>query len=215
MDYNELEAFIKNLFNRYFNKYRMSVDDKKDVIQDSMLQLFKKEQEGVLTGDVENNKNYIFITVRNFVLKQVYPTKNAVEYRETLPDTHNTPSTIEQSIDNTILSNQIRNAVKSKRFTNEERTIISGMLNGYMYSEMQKMLGNTDEKDRYGLSWLKDKIRDELNPKLKYLVEYENITYGFRTKGAMSKHLKMSIIQLNNYLSLGKTQFPKYKIHIL
>ena len=215
MDYKELEQYLKQLFYKYLNKYKISNEDKQDVIQDCLLRIYLKEQEGVLTGDIENNKNYIFITLRNLVLVKAYPTRTLVEYQEHLPDLHISSPTIDQDIDNTILSNELRKVLKSKRFTDEERTIINGMLNGFMYFEMKKMLGKGDTKDLHGFSWTKEKIIDELNPKFKYLVEYKKITYGFKTKSDLCKYLKMTIDTFNTYMDLGKTKFPTYTLHIL
>jgi DNA-directed RNA polymerase specialized sigma24 family protein len=215
MNYKELEQYLKQLFYKYLNKYKISNEDKKDVIQDCLLKIYLKEKEGVLTGDVENNKNYIFITLRNLVLVKAYPTRTLVQYQETLPDLHISYPRTEQDIDNTILSNELRKVVKSKRFTDDERIIINGLLNGFSYTEMRSQLHYTSDICRYGLSWTKEKIIDELNPKFKYLLEYDKVIYGFKSKKQILKHLKMSPDQFNNYLSLGKTIFPNYKLHVL
>ena len=219
MNYKELEKYIRQLFNRYLNKYNLSPDDKNDVIQDTMLKLYIKEQDGTLNGSVEDNKNYIFITLRNFVFqagnrkKVIHDPIDVVDFVSS--GKHNTPSTIEDELTNETLSLQVKECVKSKRFTDDERIIINGMLEGYSYTDMRIKLGYNSEDQRYGLSWVKDKIKDELFPTYKYLVITDSFSYGFRNKVSMLKHLGMSVEQFNNYKRLGKTKFPKYQIIIL
>ena len=215
MDYKELEKYIKQLFNRYLNKYKMSLEDKEDVIQDSMLQIFKKVEDGTLVGDIENNKNYIFIVTRNFVLQKVYPTKDLIEYKEYLPDTYISPSTIEDEVNNKILSEQVKEALKSKRFSNDERYIIHKVLDGYDFNEAKKELGYDYHYHRLGYSNTKNKIKDIIFPKFKYLIVYKDKTIGFKRKGHIRKYLKMSPDQFNNYMDLGKTKFPDYEIIVL
>jgi DNA-directed RNA polymerase specialized sigma24 family protein len=212
MDYNELQKFIKNLFNRYLNKYKMCLEDKEDIIQDSMIKIFNKVQDGTLVGSVEDNKNYIFITTRNFVLQKVYPNKKLIDYSDYLPDIHISPATAEDDLNNQILSDQIRKCLKSKRFSEDERYIINKVLDGYDFNEAKKELGYDYHYHRLGYSNTKNKIKDILFPKLKYLIVYKDKTIGFRRTKHIMEYLKMSPDQFNNYMSLGKTKFPKYEI---
>jgi hypothetical protein len=215
MDYNELQKFIKNLFNKYLNKYKMCLEDKEDIIQDSMIKIFNKVQDGTLVGSVEDNKNYIFITTRNFVLQKVYPNKKLIDYSDYLPDIHTSPATVEDDLNNQILSDEIRKCLKSKRFSEDERYIINKVLDGYDFNEAKKELGYDYHYHRLGYSNTKNKIKDILFPKLKYLIVYKDKTIGFRRTKHIMEYLKMSPDQFNNYMSLGKTKFPKYEIIIL
>ena len=61
MNYKELNTYINQLFYQYFNKYsKLTKEDKEDIKQKIMLNIFLKEQDGTLTGDIENNKNIFF-----------------------------------------------------------------------------------------------------------------------------------------------------------
>jgi DNA-directed RNA polymerase specialized sigma24 family protein len=215
MDYKELEKYIKQLFNKYLKKYKMTIEDRQDVIQDSMIQIFRKVQDGTLVGDVETNKNYIFIVTRNRVLQKVYPTKNEIDYTDYVPDIHISPATAENDLNNTILSEQIKEALKSKRFSEDERYIITKILEGYEFNEAKRELGHHYNYHTLGYSNTKSKIKDILFPTFKYIVEYENKKVGFKNKKHVAKHLNMSPEQFNNYMDLGKTIFPNYKIVIL
>ena len=69
MNYKELNNYINQLFYKFFNKYsKLTKEDKEDIKQKIMLNLFIKEKEGVLSGNVENNKNYIFLFLKYEVI---------------------------------------------------------------------------------------------------------------------------------------------------
>jgi len=219
MNYKELEKYIRQLFNQYLNKYNLSPDEKNDVIQDTMLKLYIKEQDGTLNGSVEDNKNYIFITLRNFVFqagnrkKVIHDPIDVVDFVSS--GKYNTPSTIENELTNEILSLQIKECLKSKRFTDDERFVISKIMEGYEFQEVMKELGY--DYNYHGIVYTntKNKIKDILFPKLKYLIVYENKTMGFRRAIHLIKHLGISTEQFKNLMKLGKTKFPKYEIIIL
>lgn len=215
MDYKELEKYIKQLFQKYLNKYTMSLQDKQDVIQESMIQIFNKEKEGVLSGDIESNKNYIFIVVRNFVLRKVYPHKNIIDYVESVQDLISSTPTIDNDMTNEVLSLELKNIVKSNKFTDNERYFINRMLDGYTKTEIRKELGISVNEMRNVANNVKSKITLKLNKKIKYLVEYPNITYGFKTAKALARHMKVDPITLNRILTVGKSNFGNFRLIVL
>jgi hypothetical protein len=213
MDYNELNIFIKKLFNTYFNKYRLNKELKEDIIQISMMKLFIKEQEGVLSGNVENNKNYIFITVRNEIYMHF-----RINNRFKVDDDYDLTRfsfdlTIDNDMDNVILSNILYDVIKSNNFNIMERLLILNLLSNGTSNEFKKRENINREEYNKLYSNVKSKIKTILFPTYRYLLEMnDGKKYYFKNKKELLNKINMSADQFNAYIRLGKTKFPKYQI---
>jgi len=216
MNYTELYKYINSIFYQYFNKYKMRAEDKEDLIQDIIIKLFEKQQEGILSPDIENNKNYIFISIKNLIIYRIYKKKNLVDSFEIAPDIKISYPTIEQSIDNGILSNYLLDLVKSNNFNDIEIEWIETMLsNGDEYEIREKYKMDIKRFNSFKRN-IKDKIKLALSPTYRYLLEMDSGTkYFFRNKNQLLKKIRMSQDQFDAYITLGKTKFNKYRIQIL
>jgi hypothetical protein len=217
MNYTELNNYINQLFYKYFNKYsKLTKEDKEDIKQKIMLNLFVKEEDGTLTGDVENNKNYIFLSLKNEIIYRIYKKKNLVDSYEVSPDIKISYPTIEQSIDNDILSNYLLDIVKSNNFNDIEIEWIETMLsNGDEYVIREKYKMNIKRFNSFKRN-IKEKLKTALYPTYRYLLEMDSGTkYYFRNKNQLLKKIRMSQDQFDAYMTLGKTKFNKYRIQIL
>jgi len=214
MNYKELNNYINQLFYQYFNKYsKLTKEDKEDIKQKIMLNLFIKEKEGVLTGNVQNNKNYIFLSLKNEIIYRIYTKKNLVDSFEISPDIHISYPTIDQDIDNDILSTYLLKIVKSNKFNEIEIEWIETMLfNGDEYEIKKKY--NMDRKKFNFLKFnIKEKLKTLLYPNYRYLLQMDSGTkYYFKNKKQLLNKIKMSADQFDAYIRLGKTKFPKYQI---
>jgi hypothetical protein len=217
MNYTELDKYITTLFYKYFNKYtKLTKEDKEDIKQKVMLNLFIKEQEGVLSGDVENNKNYIFLCLKNEILYRIYIKKNLVDSVEVLPDINISYPTIEQNIDNGILSKIIFDILKSNNFNPMERLLILNLLSNGTSKDFKERENMTKEKYHKIYKNAKSKIKSALSPTYRYLLEMNDGTkYYFRNKKELLNKIKMSQEQFDAYIRLGKTKFKNYRIEQL
>ena len=214
MNYKELNNYINQLFYQYFNKYsKLTKEDKEDIKQKIMLNLFIKETEGVLSGDVDNNKNYIFLSLKNEIIYRIYTKKNLVDYVEISPDIHISYPTIEQSIDNGILSTYLLKIVKSNKFNEIEIEWIETMLSNGDEYEVKKKYNMDNNKFNFLKSSIKEKLKTLLYPNYRYLLQMDSGTkYYFKNKKQLLNKIKMSAVQFDAYIRLGKTKFPKYQI---
>jgi hypothetical protein len=181
-----------------------------------MLNLFIKETEGVLTGDVENNKNYIFLSLKNEIIYRIYTKKNLVDSYEISPDIKLSYPTIEKDIDNGILSTYLLKLVKSNHFNEIEIEWIETMLsNGDEYEVKKKYEMDRDRFNSFKVN-IKEKIKLALFPTYRYLLEMDSGTkHYFRNKKQLLNKIRMSADQFDAYIRLGKTKFKNYKIIVL
>jgi hypothetical protein len=217
MNYKELYKYINSLFNQYFNKYRMSNENKEDLIQDIIIKLFKKEQEGVLSPEIEKNKNYVFISIRNEIHYRLYTKKNLVDYKpEFNEDMISFNPTIEQEIDKGIRYKQLQSVFKSKDFNSTEKELLFHILTGKEPSSLTEEL-NLEKVEIYKIYGnLKNKLKTKVSLKPKYLLIYENgKTIPFKSKVELSKKIGMSIDTLNQYIKLNKLKHKHYEIKLL
>jgi len=214
MNYTELNNYINQLFYKFFNKYsKLTKEDKEDIKQKIMLNLFIKETEGVLSNDVENNKNYIFLSLKNEIIYRIYTKKNLVDSYEISPDIHISYPTIEQSIDNDILSTYLLKIVKSNNFNEIEIEWIETMLSNGDEYEVKKKYNMDRKKFNFLKSSIKEKLKTLLYPNYRYLLQMDSGTkYYFKNKKQLLNKIKMSADQFDAYIRLGKTKFPKYQI---
>lgn len=214
MNYKELYKYINSLFNQYFNKYKMKLEDKEDIIQDTIIKIFIKEQEGVLSSDIENNKNYIFISIRNLIHYRLYTKKNLIDYKpEFNEDMIFSYSTIENDIDKGIRYNQFQNTLKSKDFNDDERNIIKLLFEGYELQDIGNEL-KLDNKRIYAIHTnLKTKLKYRFFPIYKYLLIYPNgTTIGIKSQNELTRKTGISIDTIKLGLKLGKTKYKKFEI---
>lgn len=222
MDYKELEKYIRRLFQTYLNKYRLSTDDKDDVIQDSLLQLWRKEQDGTLVGDIENNKNYIFITARNFTLQRidkVIKKNNHDQINEEL-DVPNDGLDILDLTDIQYKKDLIVQVMEQKAFTARERRIVDYMFQGYKISEIVKAENTSLSYIRNSYAALKIKLRNRIfeieNPTYKVIVTLnDGREFKFRKQKEVAKFVNMLPTTFSYWKKKGRTKFKDFTIEYL
>lgn len=222
MNYKELEKYIRQLFQQYLNKYRLSVEDKDDVIQDSLLQIWRKEQDGTLEGDIEDNKNYIFITTRNFTLQRidkVIKRNNHDQINEDL-DVPNKELNILDLTDIKYKKDLILQLMTSKSFTDRERRIVDYIFQGYSIGEIKKIENTGENRVKNDYANLKVKLKIKANklddPKHKFEVIFND---GRIVRFCKQKDICQAINMLPTTFSYwkkkGRTTFKDFKIEYL
>ena len=120
--------------------YQLTKDERLTAISDSHLSLIKKELDFT---DYENYKNYMFITVKNMVLRQFTKRKyyknqiliNSLEINE-IDD-------IEEKNDKKDIDNRILELINNPKMTNYRREIINLLLDGYSNRQIATHLGKS------------------------------------------------------------------------
>lgn len=222
MDYILLEKYLRQLFNGYLNKYNLSVDDKNDVIQDSLLQLWRKEQDGTLVGDIEHNKNYIFITVRNFVYMKSGRKKkflNHIQINEELDIPTKEMDLIELA-DIQSKKDLIVSIMKEDSFSDFERTIIDHIFIGNQIRDIVRIEKQPLHIVRNGYANLKYKLKIRLefidNPLYKFKVTLQNgMEYKFKNQKSVANFVGIPQTTFSYWKNKGRTIFKNFTLEYL
>ncbi len=224
MDYKELEKYIKKLFRDNFNKYQLPLEDKQDVIQEIMIKIFKKVEDGTLIGDVENNKNYIFISVKNQVyyqLGKIIKRLPHFQLNEHL-DVPNNDKNIIESIDISYKKELVYKLMNDDTFTLLDRRIVDYIFQGYKIEEIKIMEKDnttpTGIKNAYANLKLKLKWRIDLalNPKYKYIIKLnDGRIYYFKSQKDICSFLNMSQSLFSYWKAKKRTIFRNFTIEYL
>ena len=218
MKYDELYDFINQLFKQYFWKYDLNLDDKKDAIQDVILKIYQKELEGVLSPNLDENKNYIFITLKNqlHAVARVNKRFSPIEIEDNL-----TTSDIPDFFD-VINSKQERdiliNYFNENSWTAREMMIIPLVMEGKSAIEISKELEITRYVVHSTISNFKTKIKERFYPtnfKYKLTMYDDGKEYYFKTLKSLLFKTGISPTSWENYVRLGKYKHKNFKINLL
>ena len=222
MNYKELEKFIRQLFQQYLNKFNLSVDDKNDAIQDTLLQLWRKEQDGTLEGDIEHNKNYIFITARNFVYQKSTNKQKSLDHYQ-INEEMDIPSKDKDIFDLTDIKYKkdlILSLMDNESFTDLERRIVDHIFMGYYIRDMveiEKESYNTI-KNVYANLKYKLKLRFEFieNPKYKFkVILNDGKEFKFIKQKEVAKFVKIPQTTFSYWKKKGRTVFKDFTLEYL
>jgi len=207
MNYNELYIYIKRLFNQYFNiKYSLSKEQKEDIIQDTILSIYERESMGTLSSKIEENKNYIFITLRNKIIRE--KTKKGTtemlyvdnfENNELLYDFD-----IISHLTNETLLNQIKSISGEIVLTNKQQQIFNLTLNGLSKFEILENLELEHNTYYFNYRQVVNKIKEALTRKNYYKVfkiDKTSNVYFFKDKTDVCRKIKTTINYLDYLLS--------------
>ena len=218
MKYDELYDFINQLFKQYFWKYNLNLDDKKDAIQDVILKIYQKEIEGVLSPNLNDNKNYIFITLKNHINQVVKVNKRFspadVEDIFTTPDIPDFFDIINSNQERDILIRYFN----ENTWTAREMLIIPRVLEGKSAIEISKELNVSRYVVHSTISNFKTKIRERFYPtnfKYKLTMYEDGQEYYFKTLKSLLIKTGISQQTWENYTRLGKYKYKKFKINLL
>ncbi len=155
----QLNFLVKNIKQCNY----LSRQDREDVVQDSILQIYLKYKEGKIVDDFESIKGYTFMTLRNFCLQQqkkksVLPQIYLIE--EMLPEEEPIGVTEENYQE---FLNKINELLKKCEFNEEQLQFLDLILSNHSQKEIAVEMNLNGLK----FSSLSNIVRNELRRKLK------------------------------------------------
>ena len=215
MNYKELEKYILSLFTKYFNKYRMPLEDKQDIIQNVMLRLFLKEQEGVIGDSIEENKNYIFITIKNDVLQKVYPYYKINKLDPAEIEIPSNDPDILDLMDSKEKKDIVLSLMKNKSFNQKEIDFVNEVFKGNSSKDLTEKFNMTKEQLHLFYASIKLKIKHKRKRQPKYKVIFPTRDVYCFTQNELLQVTKISPDTWKQFIKLKKTNFPNFNIEFL
>ena len=174
MNYKQLYKYIKSLFHSYFrNKYKITDEDKEDIIQDVMIAIHTKIKEGKLSEDIEEIKNYIFITTKNHLTSRI----DRAYYRKiVLYDNFDLfelicDEDIEDQLSKEMLLDRLKIMLDNIKITKSQRLIFENYMKGYSVKELTQFFYDIPfSKIRNDITGTIIKLKNEYSKKKYYKV---------------------------------------------
>lgn len=140
----EIYQMIKDKMKVLPNFHKLQKETKEDIIQDTYLNIWEKVLDGTLIEDIDQMENYIFISCRNNVLKELR-IKNRERYIE---DTKNLPDRIYDTsiIEEKILFEERREFILSNINIPIDKEIYRMRLNNVKVKTISKELNIGEKK---------------------------------------------------------------------
>lgn len=171
----------------------ISLEDKKDIIQDTMVSLFEKFKEGKITDNFDDIKGYSFITLRNKCV--AFKMKQKLDYMDDVIE--ELGNTVEIDLDqedyNLYLHKLIKQYIQHDKYTYVQKETCRMTLENKELSEISKELNMSNEdisKVKYNIKMrlkvdAKRKriylIKNKYDKKIKYpCYTREDIKYFFK-----------------------------------
>lgn len=214
MDYTELYKYINHLFATYFYTYRLDEDEKNDAIQDCILKILEKEKSGILKSDIDKNKNYIFITLKNYLIyfnKQKFKKKSMELDGEIIVyyDVN-----LENDLNEEYELQMINDYLKSINMSGAIKIVISKILKGDTWEEIADDLEISVRQVKSKFYWFVNRFNKPIHHKYKVIFNDGTELY-VPTKKILLEKIKMSPDTFDKYVELNKTTFKKFRIEFL
>jgi RNA polymerase sigma factor (sigma-70 family) len=169
----QIQKQVNHLVNYISQCNFISKIDKEDIVQDTLLSIIQKYNEGKLVDDFDLIKNYTFITLRNYCTS--YRLKSSrMTYVYEVYDTvdEDTPHLPEETINS--MRNQIKFMILKPEFSPKQRTYIELLLKNYKYQKIKDEMGITQDEYRILSTSTKNKLRTRMSKPIKYKVKSIN-----------------------------------------
>jgi hypothetical protein len=216
--YELLLKEVKSLTRKTSNCSSLLKEEKEDIQQNTLFEIVKKINEGVLSKDFNEIKNYTFITLRNFCIR-----KQMKRYNTELTD----PEEFYNISNGEVLDQE------NKEYRDYLYKIISNLLNGKKYSdtdrEVMKMVmsGDTDQeiKERFGfkereygklLFRVKRGLKADYERPVRYVIKNvndSNINHRCNDVHCVKSYLGISQRQLNYQISTKRVDKNGYYVN--
>ena len=173
--YNELYRQLKHLVNSVPNCNFISYDDKKDIVQDAILILNSKIEDGSLSTDFEEIKGYSFIVLRNyctaFQRKEIKRETPVAEFWEIADDQE---SELEKVEYREYLHSIAKSYIQQPKYSEVERKILDCLLENKTNKEITDEVSITpDELKKYKFR-IKVKMKYDFLRPVKFYVKSMN-----------------------------------------
>lgn len=135
--YEELYRQLKHLVSSIPTCNFIGYDDKKDIIQDVMIILNSKIEDGSLTDDFNEIKGYSFMVLRNYCTSwQRKEKKRETPVSEFWEITDESHLELEETEYKEYLHTLARNYIQQDKYNNDERIILDKLLEDYTDKEI-------------------------------------------------------------------------------
>jgi RNA polymerase sigma factor (sigma-70 family) len=169
--YEELYRQLKHLVSSIPACNYISYEDKKDIIQDTIITLNSKIENGSLSDDFNEIKGYSFITLKNYCIswqrKEQKRETPVAEFWE-LEDETITPEEIEYREH---LHKLVNSYIQHNKYTSLERKIVDMMLDNFTNEEIRNETGLVGkEVGKYNFR-IKNKLKFDSRRPIKYIIK--------------------------------------------
>jgi RNA polymerase sigma factor (sigma-70 family) len=169
--YNELYRQLKHLVSSIPACNYISYEDKKDIIQDTIITLNSKIENGSLSDDFNEIKGYSFIVLKNYCIswqrKEQKRETPVAEFWE-LEDETITPEEIEYR---EFLHSKVNSYIQHTKYTSLERKIVEMMLDNFTNEEIRNETGLVGkEVGKYNFR-IKNKLKFDSRRPIKYIIK--------------------------------------------
>lgn len=183
-------------------------EDRKDIVQHSMMKILEKYNEGKIVDNFKEMKNYSFITLRNFCIQ--HRQKNRMVYSDSdfshITDDNNTDDIEHREY----LKNLIRGQYSNPKMKEEDAHLCEMILNNYNNEEMAEAYGmNLYQlgRKKHGITL---KLKYLFSKKFRYYIKDINRPYysiGCRTSKEVLKYFPDETLRNVREKIYNKKQF--------
>ena len=172
--YDDLYQQLNKLVNTIPNCNFINPEDKKDIVQNSILQLHKKIDDGKISTDFNEIKGYSFLTLRNFCNGY----KNKIKEKETteffdIPDTPT--SSLDDEIEyNKYLHSVVKDYLSQTKYNQDDKMVGECLLEDMNDKEIEIKTGLTKDQIRKHKFKIKNMLKFDLRRQVKFIVKNIN-----------------------------------------
>ena len=146
----------------------ISYEDKKDLVADSILNIFEKYNEGILVDDFNEIKGYTFITIRNSCI--AFRKRNRVSYFDNLQEVPNIENK-EEHQDIEYLHKVINNYIQHPKYTQQHKQVCELLMQNKYDNEINEIMDLEPGKLAKLKFTMKVKMQSDVKKVLKYIIK--------------------------------------------
>lgn len=212
--YDKLFKKLTHLSKTISNCNGLIDEDKEDIVQLTMIELFKKIEEGKINPDFNEIKGYAFITLRNFCIRSKKSKKLDLveEYEDNIGSTDDS---IEELDHLRHLNKIVDILLQTNKYNSLERRIIELIREGMNDREMRSEL-NIDWRTLSDAKFaVKRKLKSDVERPVKYIIKNkfkDNINYRCQDIHQAVDYLKLNIRQVRYLINEQKINKEGYYI---
>ena len=146
----------------------ISYEDKKDLVADSILNIFEKYNKGILVDDFNEIKGYTFITIRNSCI--AFRKRNRVSYFDNLQEVPNIDNNQEHK-DIEYLHKVINNHIQHPKYTDQHKQVCELLMQNKYDDEINEIMDLEPGKLGKLKFTMKLKLQTDIKRPLKYIIK--------------------------------------------
>jgi DNA-directed RNA polymerase specialized sigma24 family protein len=167
--YQELYKQLNSLVSRVSTCNYIPYEDKKDIIQNTIIQLHKKIEEGKIVDKYEDIKNYSFVTLKNFCNSYHKKTRETPveEFWELVDDT----PTSDQLDHRKFLHRLIRQYIQNSKYDEKQKKVCELLLEDYSDEQISEITTfNKREISKLKFN-IKNRLKADVKREIKFIIK--------------------------------------------